>query len=226
MAEKTADAYLVRRTSVSGLAMGLWGIIVFLALLPTVNMTILDFLSTLGYPRTYPALFLFYAMNYIILAAITVPIFILFSYYSYRIGYSLKVASLKSAGLTWSSLSVASLALVPLVYQDALEMIDSYEAAIAHGILPDYAFTPLGLHSIQYAVPVVILFATIALMLVSAEMKMKVRLNGFMTSWVFALLAALLALPGWLDGLALLAFSIAVMAFGLELRRVSQNEAQ
>jgi hypothetical protein len=204
----------------------LWGIIAFVALLPNVNMSILDALSTQGYPRTYPALFLFYAVNYIILAAITAPILIFFSYYSYRVGSSLKVASLRGAGLTWLVLSVGLLALVPIVYQNALDMIDSYEVAIANGMFPDYFFTPLGLRSIQYAVPVFILFATIALMLVSAEMKMKVRLSGFATSWAFALLAALLAMPGWLDGLALLAFSIAAITFGLELRKVAPKDVE
>jgi hypothetical protein len=226
LAEASTSICILKRASISSLVMGFWGIIVFVVLLPNVNMSILDLLSTQGYPRTYPALFLFYAMNYTILAAITAPILIFFSYYSYRIGSNLKVASLRGAGLTWSLLSVATLAFVPFVYQDALNMISSYEAAIANGILPDYAFTPLGLYSIQYAVPVSMLFATVSLMLVSAEMKMKVRLNGFMISWVFALLAALLALPGWLDGLALLAFSIASIAFGFELRRLAPNETE
>jgi hypothetical protein len=168
----------MRRASLSGLATGLWGLITFVILLPNVNQSILNMLSTLGYPHTYPALFFFYAMNYAILAAITAPILTYFSYYSHRIGSILGVSSLKRAGWTWFLLVVTSLALVPFVYQDAPSMIDSYEVAIAQGILPEYAFTPLGLNSIQAMTPILILWATVTLMLVSVEMQIKTRLNS------------------------------------------------
>ncbi len=204
----------------SGLVVGTWGIAVFILLFPVTNLWLLDLLSAQGYPRTYPALFLFYAMNYIVLAVITAPLLASFSYYSFRVGSRLKIGSMKGAGVTWAWVTFGSLLIVPYVYQEALNMIDGYEAAIAQGLFPDYAFSPLGLSLIQSGIPVLILFATIPLMLVSAELKMKTKLNGFTASWVLALLAALLALPGWLDGLPLLTLSISVMIFGVELRRI------
>jgi hypothetical protein len=226
LGEIKANIGILKKASVSGLIMGLWGIIIFLTLLPPVNMSILDLLSTLGYPRTNPGMFLFYAMNYAFIVAITAPISIYFSVYSYKLGSSLRVVSLKEVGLTLILLTGGSIASFAFVYQNALDVIASYEAAVAQGILPDYAFVPLGLPAIQYAISVSVIIFAVVLMLGAAEMKMKTGLNGFILSWTLALIGALLAVGGWFVALAILTVSVAMIAFSLELRRIALKESK
>lgn len=222
-----ANTRLLKRASLSSLITGFWGITVFMVLGPE-SSRILNFLQNLGYARTYPAMFLYYTLCYVVLVAIMIPFSLTFTHYSYRVGTSLKIISLKLVGLSWLALTAASIVLIPFVYQDSLLMIAGYEDYIAHGILPDYFFDPLAVPTIHQWIIVLLVVTALVLTVGSAEMRVRSGLKGFVLSMLLAIMSGILATSLWTLTLSLLIFPFALIVFGLELyvmaTRVSRRQ--
>jgi hypothetical protein len=223
LAEIVADTLLLKRASASILAMGLWDIVIFI-FLSAEGFRVLSTLTSIGYPRTYPAMFLYYALSYVFLVMIMTPISVSFAYYSWKLGDRLKAKSLGFAGLCWLALAGVSIALIPSVYQDAMAMISGYQDAIARGILPNYFFNPLALPTIHQWIPVYLFVAELVLSVGAAEMAIRSHRNGFVSSAAIALISVILTTIGSALTLALFIYPFAVIVFGLEQRIMAGHE--
>jgi hypothetical protein len=225
LVETDANTRLLKRASLSSSFIGLWAIAAFI-MLDGEGFRILNFLENLGYPYTTPAMFLYYTLCYIVLVAIMIPISFALTYYSYRVGASLRIVSLRLFGLSWLALTAASIALIPFVYQDSLLMIAGYEDAIAHGILPDYFFDPLAVPTIHKWIIMLLLVAALAITVGSAQMRVKSGLNGFVLSMILAIITGILAASLWTLSFSMIVFPVVLIVFGLELFIITKQGSQ
>lgn len=222
MARIIADNSLLKRASVSSLSIGLWGIVVFIMLGPE-SLRILDVLTSLGYPRTNPATFLYYALAHIFLVVIMIPVSVFFACCSWKVGVRLKARLLGFTGLCWLALTGVSIVLIPSVYQDALTLIAVYEVAIAQGILPEFFFNPLSLPTIHQWIYMLISVTALVFTVGAAEMTVRSHRSGFALCSAIALISAILLTIVPALTLALLIYPFSTIVFGLEQRLMASQ---
>jgi len=239
---------LLKKASASNYIVGAWSFAFFLILMPPVFMSISEMLfgpimETLwgtSY-HTYPGMLLCDVVGYVVVSLITIPISLYFAHNMYHVGKHLRFSSLRFVGIIAVGLVATSIVLVPFIYQNALDRIAGYQAAIDEGILYTVAFDPLGLLVIQAWVSVSLLIASFTLAIAAGELGYKTCLTHFIAAAILTSIAFVVALPfglammltpvhmlpyGGNNELLVLVFAAATILFGVGLGQLGRQERQ